>query len=106
MTPVAVESRYRRDLPAFKVLEAAVQPTLWEFCRSRGYALTLRLKTLESVAQKIESGRFRCWSEIDDLLAATVIVPSLEHEEGVLAYLAETFEIRRQRSRADGMKAP
>jgi len=106
MIPVAVESRYRRDLAALKSLEAAVQPTLWNFCRSQGYALTLRLKSLDSVAQKIESGRFRRWSEIDDLLAATVIVPTLRHEEDVLAYLADTFDIRRRRLRSDGFKAP
>lgn len=42
------------------------------FCDNKGYALTSRIKAIESLAEKIETGRFKKWLELDDLFSCTV----------------------------------
>jgi ppGpp synthetase/RelA/SpoT-type nucleotidyltranferase len=59
----------------------------------KGYAFTSRIKTVESLAEKIETGRFKKWSDLDDLFASTVIIPTLLHEKEVIEFCKNAFEI-------------
>ena len=79
---------------------------LYGLCETHGYALSTRLKTAESVAEKIETGRFDRWSDLDDLFAATIIVPSHSHEANLLEVLREEFEEHGIKLRGSTKKAP
>jgi hypothetical protein len=83
-----------------------VASTLQPYCNSRGFVFDGRAKTLDSLAEKIETGRFRSWAELDDLYACTVAVPLPAEEEDVLKYLVETFEQLDLKKRLTAKKPP
>jgi len=90
--PQAVRDRYSRDESALIALSSYVRTTLAPFCQDRDYPLSHRIKSLESTAEKLESGRYRTWSELDDLVGLTVVVPTQSHVKGVADFLDSTFD--------------
>ena len=65
--PQILMQRYGELHPLLVEVATRVKSTLASFCEKNGYAFVCRVKTAESLAEKIETGRFRRWSEIDDL---------------------------------------
>jgi ppGpp synthetase/RelA/SpoT-type nucleotidyltranferase len=89
---VTIKARYdelARYAPALKRL---VRERLEPICDEGHYGLADRIKALDSLAEKLESGRVKSWDEIDDLYAATVVVPSLRDEAPVLQKLGGVFK--------------
>ncbi len=89
--PTAVIRAYSLSETALLALARYVNATLAPWCDERGYALLVRVKTVVSVSEKLESGRFRRWSEVDDLLACSIVVPTAAHEEAVREFLDRVF---------------
>ncbi len=85
---------------------AYVRSSLAAFCRERQYGLEWRLKGLESLSEKLETGRYEKWSDVDDLVAFTIVVPTASHEAGVLAFLESVFRVVRVRGRTGVPKPP
>jgi ppGpp synthetase/RelA/SpoT-type nucleotidyltranferase len=56
--PSILERKYNEYLPFVRVVAERVKSTLVNFCESRGYAFSSRIKSIESLAEKIETGRF------------------------------------------------
>ena len=77
-----------------------------KFCEIHGYAFSSRIKTIESLAEKIETGRFKNWSNLDDLFACTIIIPTLLHEEEVTKFCKDIFQIERTTKRGQNRKSP
>ena len=92
--PSILERKYNEYLPFVRVVAERVKSTLVNFCESRGYAFSSRIKSIESLAEKIETGRFKSWSNLDDLFACTIIIPTLSHEEEVIKFCQDVFEIK------------
>ena len=91
ITPQRITSKYRAVEPYLEPLRDRIS-TVHAFSDKRGFVVSSRVKTLESLAEKIETGRYRWWSDLDDLVAMTVVVPTLSNEEGVLDFLKTVFE--------------
>jgi hypothetical protein len=89
--PTAVIRAYSLSETALLALARYVRATLAPWCDDRRYSLHLRVKAVGSVSEKLESGRFRRWSDVDDLLACSIVVPTAAHEEGVRAFLDRVF---------------
>lgn len=106
ITPARILNRYRSVEPYLDPVRIRVRDSLLVLCEREGLALVGRIKTLESVSEKVESGRFRSWGGIDDLVAFTIVVPRLADEVGVLAYLNRTFEQVALRPRGRTLKSP
>lgn len=104
--PSVLERKYNEYRPFIEETAKRVKETLLNFCDSKGYALTSRIKTVESIAEKIETGRFKKWSDLDDLFACTIIVPSLSHETEVISFCKETFQIVHHIKRGQNKKDP
>lgn len=85
---------------------AVVGDVLRAYCSEHGYLFEERVKTLASVAEKIESGRFADWSSIDDLYACSVIVSLPSQEQLVLEFLEATFQQVGLRKRGTVPKPP
>ncbi|MFN7919053.1 MAG: RelA/SpoT domain-containing protein [Bryobacteraceae bacterium] len=83
-----------------------VREVLTPFADSKGYALAARIKSLESVSEKVETGRFKSFAQIDDLVAFAIVVPTLADEEAVLEFLAGAFERNELHRRGSSRKAP
>jgi ppGpp synthetase/RelA/SpoT-type nucleotidyltranferase len=87
-------------------VQGRVRDTLLGFCDPRGYAFISRIKTLASLSEKIESGRFKKWSELDDLLACAIVIPTLSEEVGVIQFLEQAFQTVEVKRRSSTRKAP
>ncbi|HEV3112652.1 MAG TPA: hypothetical protein VGY99_19360 [Candidatus Binataceae bacterium] len=107
ITPAAVGKKYGSLGPYLTRLRTIVRDTLQPFVDRRGYAIVSRIKSLESLAEKlVESGRYKGWSELDDLIAFTVVVPTLSDEAPVINFLTSVFEKVSLRARGASDKAP
>jgi ppGpp synthetase/RelA/SpoT-type nucleotidyltranferase len=104
--PSILERRYQEYLPFVEAVASRVKDTMLNFCEKNGYALTSRIKTIESLAEKIETGRFKQWSDLDDLFACTVIIPTLNQEQKVTRFCQDTFEISKIIRRGQPKKSP
>ncbi len=104
--PTAIEDAYLRIAPALFALGRYIIATLRPWCDERGYLFQERVKVVASVAEKIESGRYRRWSDLDDLFACTIVIPTVAHEDDVLNFLEGAFEPVDLRRRNTTMKPP
>lgn len=106
ITPARILNKYRSVEPYLNTVREKARDSLLVLCENNGFALVGRVKSLDSVSEKVESGRFQSWDGIDDLVAFTVVVPKLADEALVLAYLRKTFQEVTVRPRGSTRKAP
>ncbi|HEY9702182.1 MAG TPA: hypothetical protein V6C58_07035, partial [Allocoleopsis sp.] len=104
--PAILERKYQQYLPFVQNVSQRVKETLINFCEGKGYAFIARVKTIESLAEKIETGRFKNWSDLDDLFGCTIIIPTLSHEKEVIQFCQNTFDIMRTIKRGQNKKPP
>jgi ppGpp synthetase/RelA/SpoT-type nucleotidyltranferase len=104
--PHAVQEAYERSRPLVASVAQVVKSTVEVWCEQHNYFFRGRVKTAASTAEKLETGRFRSWAEVDDLYAAEVVVPTLAQVPSALEYLRLTFRERKVRGRGIGQKAP
>lgn len=91
IVPNVVRQWYDEIQPYLESLEERVKELISPFCRDKHFLYEGRIKTLESLAEKIETGRFSDWEKLDDLFACTIIIPLVTDEPAVLAFLREKF---------------
>jgi ppGpp synthetase/RelA/SpoT-type nucleotidyltranferase len=106
ITPSQTRQKYASIEQHLDFARRRVRDTLQVYCEPKGYALVSRIKTLSSVSEKIESGRFTKWSDLDDLIACAVVVPTLAQEKDVLAFLEEAFVAVSINHRGSSKKPP
>lgn len=104
--PSILNRKYQEYYPFVEEVAKKVKETLLNFCENKGYAFTSRIKTVESLAEKIEAGRFKQWTDLNDLFACTIIIPTLSHEDEVLEFCKNTFDITGTVKRGQNKKAP
>lgn len=104
--PESVRQAFERTEPPLGDVARYVRDTLDQYCRDRKYLFSERTKTSESLAEKLESGRFHRWSKLDDLYACTVVVPVQDHEDRVIRHLDAVFDRKTIRNRDATSKAP
>ena len=105
-TAEAVRQAFSRVKPLLDEVQRYVRETLEPYCRKQGYLFIDRQKEVSSLAEKIDGGRIAAWSDLDDLYACTIVVPTGPHEDGVVRKLDASFELSKLRSRSDARKAP
>jgi hypothetical protein len=75
--PQPLITLYNDLLPILDSVEKRVANSLSIYSRERLIPFISRTKTIESVAEKIETGRYASFADLDDLVAVTLVVPSL-----------------------------
>jgi ppGpp synthetase/RelA/SpoT-type nucleotidyltranferase len=76
------------------------------FAEKQGFAYVGRLKDEESLAEKIETGRFPSWSQLDDLFACAIVIPTVADETPVIDFLDSRFSRVALRRRGTTQKDP
>lgn len=104
--PSILDRQYQQYYPLVEEVAKRVKSTMLNFCDNKGYAVTSRIKTIESLAEKIETGRFKKWSELDDLFGCTVIIPNLSQEQEVIKFCQDTFKVTKIVKRGQNKKSP
>src|SRR5207302_5642585 len=85
--------------PQVRALAQEVRETILTFCEQNGFAFLARIKTVESLADKIEGGRYANWESLDDLFGCTIITPTLNEEAKVEAFCNSIFVLQFARRR-------
>lgn len=106
ITAAQTRSKYLDIQDHLQFVRIRVRDTIQAFCEPEGYAFVSRIKSLGSVSEKIESGRFKKWSELDDLIACAIVVPTLSEESKALRFLERAFRTIRIKKRGEAKKAP
>jgi len=83
-----------------------VESVVFKFCKGQGFAYSSRLKTQESLAEKVDTGRYAKWSDLDDLFGCIIVIPTLNEEPDVLEFLRTAFATRIVRTRGAVKKPP
>ncbi|MBA1260296.1 hypothetical protein [Pseudomonas oryzihabitans] len=95
-------SLYRNNLPTYEKIEKSAKEIIIPFCEKEHFLFEGRIKKYESLLSKVETGRYSCWSEIDDIYACTIVITLPEDENKVLAFLDENFQINPGKTRYKG----
>lgn len=106
MIPRLVAEKIKNDAAGVEFVARRVRDTLQAYCVENHYVFDGRSKSPDSLAEKIETGRFRGWSELDDLYACTIAVPLPADEPQVLDFLTTTFTKIQIKLRLAAQKAP
>jgi ppGpp synthetase/RelA/SpoT-type nucleotidyltranferase len=101
-----LQQKYGDDNPHVRIIGKKVNDTLISFCEKNHFAYTYRYKEVESLAEKIETGRYPTWDSIDDLFAATIIIPNLNKEPMVIEFIENVFVKNEIKRRGSTFKAP
>jgi ppGpp synthetase/RelA/SpoT-type nucleotidyltranferase len=101
-----LDLNFSRDEGFLRLLHAKLKETISTYCEAQGFVYDGRLKSVSSTAEKIESGRFSGWNELDDLVAVTIGVPLPSDEKNVLDFLQNTFHVVELKTRLSAKKAP
>jgi ppGpp synthetase/RelA/SpoT-type nucleotidyltranferase len=104
--PQSLISIYSEIKPTLQIVEQRVGQALHSYSQDRLLPFISRVKTIESAAEKIETGRYSSFEEIDDLVAFTLVVPTLRHEEDAIAHCQKSFSISAIKERTSTKKPP
>ena len=101
-----IKQEFERKYPYIELLYKNVRAILFTYCSNNGFAFTDRIKTMDSLSEKIETGRFNKWSDIEDFYAGTIIIPNLNVETEILIFLKKTFNQVTLKKRRHSLKSP
>jgi ppGpp synthetase/RelA/SpoT-type nucleotidyltranferase len=106
MIPIEVDKWHGEISGRLKVVKERVGSAVRNFCDSRGYAYSGRIKESRSLCEKLETGRASRIDEVDDLFGCSIIISSLNEEPEVLESLKGMFDCHKIRHRTDTDKSP
>ncbi len=86
-----IRTAYNNELNSYKYLLNIIDQTLLSYSKKKNFAYSSRIKTIESISEKIDTGRFKTWDEIDDKIACTIIIPNQRYVDEVINYLSKVF---------------
>lgn len=101
-----LRAAYAARTEAIRAVSRHVKGTVAPWAESNGYPFTGRVKTLESLSEKLQSGRYKRWSDIDDLYACTVVLPTAAHEAKAIEFLTKVFRLKEIKARHSTKKEP
>lgn len=104
--PARLSQKFAQTEPFVKHAGDSARAAVLGFCEREGYAFSSRYKTVESTAEKIETGRVHRWSDLEDLFACVVIVPDRSKEPDVIKFCEDTFQIEKRLLRGAPRKGP
>jgi ppGpp synthetase/RelA/SpoT-type nucleotidyltranferase len=104
--PVEIELKYSQLKPYVDLVAERVKQIILSFTEKKGYAFASRLKNSQSLAEKIETGRFKSWSTLDDTFGCSIVFPTLGEEPSVFEYISSKFLVVEHRERGSTLKDP
>lgn len=102
----AVQNQFKNTEVYLDVLSKNVRNVVFNYCSKSNFAFIDRIKTIESLSEKIETGRYSKWDDLDDFYAATIIIPSLNYETEIIGFLRKMFVEVQLKKRGNTKKAP
>src|SRR5579864_3809859 len=88
-----LEQAYIERQSTLQTVEAASRAILDDFCKRRGFLLVGRAKTMDSLRDKLETGRYADLDSIDDAIAFSVVIDTIGQESDVRKFLNRSFRV-------------
>lgn len=92
MVPQEVEHWLSSIRVSLETSKGKVEQAVRHYCDRAGFAYSGRLKSDQSLAEKLETGRISSLESVDDLFGCSIVVPNLSYETGVIEELEGMFE--------------
>jgi len=105
IVPTEVQQWYGENRARLETLEREVRGAMEKLAKDRGYLYSGRIKTVASLAEKIDLGRIASFTDLDDAYAGTIVIPTYAHESDVRQFLSAAFFEVRVRARGEASKA-
>ena len=102
----AIQLAYDANYQKLVSLEKYVRSSVTNFCTQHDYLFKGRIKSVDSLSEKIEAGYIKSWSEINDLYACTIVIPTRADEDKVSRWLRSAFNELSVKSRESQLKSP
>jgi ppGpp synthetase/RelA/SpoT-type nucleotidyltranferase len=106
IVPEELQRYWSNNEASLLATHARAKASLIAFCEQRNFPYSGRIKTIESLAEKIESGRYQKISDIEDMIAFTAVVPTRGEVAEVLNHCKSAFEVITVKQRSDYTKPP
>lgn len=94
----SVEQIYNHQLKYYTALRDNVSGTISLFCNNNNFLFSGRVKSCDSLRDKLETGRFKSFSDIDDIVAFSIIVDTSDQTRNVAEFIKGTFEVVESRT--------
>lgn len=80
IVPAPVEAKFRQVQPQIREVSQRALSIIRRYVEENELAFVHRLKRSSSLAEKLETGRYERWAELDDLFACAIVVPTFTEE--------------------------
>ena len=74
-----LKTKYDIQRPYLEYIQKYLDKTLMSYSMKNLYAYTSRIKELNSVCEKIETGRYIGWVDLDDFVGCVIIISNLSY---------------------------
>jgi ppGpp synthetase/RelA/SpoT-type nucleotidyltranferase len=101
-----VQQWYTENIDRLKVVEKTVRDSLDHYVSSRSYLYSGRIKSLDSLSEKVDLGLLPSFRAIDDAYAGTIVIPTYADEDDVRSFLQGAFSDVRVKARGVALKPP
>lgn len=88
-----LEQAFSSRQSVLREVESRAREVLEDFCKRRGFLLIGRRKTLDSLRDKLETGRYQDIDSVDDVIAFSVVIDTLGQETEVKSFIKRNFNV-------------
>ncbi|MFN8829636.1 MAG: hypothetical protein ACK5W0_07165 [Labrys sp. (in: a-proteobacteria)] len=88
-----LQQAFRERKSRIDFIEREARQVLSQFCERNGFLIVGRKKEIESLQDKIESGRYKKFSDVDDIIAFSIIIDTSDQERDVLSFVKRSFNV-------------
>lgn len=106
MVPAELTASLGRLHGSLESMSHQIKTIVSNYCELKKFAWVSRSKDEDAIVQKIETGRFQNFSDMDDLIAYSIIVPTLAYEEEVRKFLGGQFQVVSVKGRLEIQRDP
>lgn len=63
-----LKNTYLSEFTQYEILLKKLDQTLLSYTKKKNFAYSSRIKSIESISEKIETGRYEKWDDIDEVV--------------------------------------
>jgi ppGpp synthetase/RelA/SpoT-type nucleotidyltranferase len=93
-----LEQAFSERQTILETVESAARSILDDFCKRRGFLLAGRAKSMESLRDKLETGRYADLDDVDGAIAFSIVIDTTSQESEVRKFIRKSFLVISVRS--------
>lgn len=93
-----LEQAFNANKTSLALVESEARNVLGDFCTRNNFLLVGRAKDIESLRDKMETGRYPDFKSIDDAIAFSIVIDTLDQEDEVRRFIRNAFTVSSMKS--------